>query len=53
MERNSRKRDICRKITYPRLEKVIKGYKKNGDGEKIEGLGGNLQYFRTDFCKED
>ncbi len=43
---------ICRKITYPRLEKVIKGYKKNGNGEKVEGLGGNLQYFRTDLIKQ-
>jgi len=43
---------ICRKVTYPRLEKVIKGYKKNGNGEKIEGLGGNLQYFRTALIKD-
>ena len=43
---------ICRKITYPRLEKVIKGYKKNGNGEKVEGLGGNLQYFRTALVKK-
>ena len=43
---------ICRRVTYPRLEKVIKGYKKNGNGEKVEGLGGNLQYFRTDLVKE-
>lgn len=43
---------ICRKITYPRLERIIKGYKKNGDGEKVEGLGGNLQYFRTALVKD-
>lgn len=43
---------ICRKITYSRLEKVIKGYKKNGNGEKVDGLGGNLQYFRTDLIKD-
>ena len=43
---------ICRRITYPRLKKVIKGYKKNGKGEKVEGLGGNLQYFRTALVKE-
>ena len=40
--------DVC----YPRIQKVIKGYKKNGNGEKIEGLGGNLQYFKTDLVKE-
>ncbi len=39
---------ICRRVTYPRLEKVIEGY-KNSKGEKIEGLGGNLKYFKTDF----
>ena len=43
---------ICRKITYPRIEKVIKGYKKNGDGEKVEGLGSNLQYFKTGLVKK-
>ncbi|MCG2691125.1 hypothetical protein L6249_03645 [Candidatus Parcubacteria bacterium] len=43
---------ICRHVTYPRLKKVIKGYKKNGNGEKVEGLGGNLQYFRTDLVKK-
>lgn len=35
--------DIC----YPRIEKVIKGY-KNGK-KKVKGLGGNLKYFRTSF----
>lgn len=43
---------ICRRVTYPRLEKVIKGYRKNGNGEKVEGLGGNLQYFRTGFVRK-
>jgi adenine-specific DNA-methyltransferase len=42
---------ICRRVTYTRLEKVIKGY-KNPKGTKIEGLGGNLQYFRTDLVKK-
>ena len=42
---------ICRRITYPRLEKIIKGY-KNTKGEKIEGLGGNLKYFTAyDFVE--
>ena len=40
--------DIC----YPRIKKVIKGYKKNGDGEKVEGLGSNLQYFKTSLIKK-
>jgi adenine-specific DNA-methyltransferase len=42
---------ICRRVTYPRLEKVINGY-KNPKGEKVAGLGGNLQYFRTDLIKK-
>jgi len=42
---------ICRRVTYPRLEKVIKGY-KDSKGEKIAGLGGNLKYFRTGFVKK-
>ena len=44
---------ICEEVTYPRLEKVIKGYKKNGHDENVEGLGGNLQYFRTGFVKRN
>jgi len=46
---------ICQRVTYPRLEKVINGYNKinkNGDNEWIEGLGGNLQYYKTDFVKK-
>ena len=31
---------ICEEVTYPRIEKVIKGYKKYGNGEKVEGLRG-------------
>lgn len=37
---------ICEEVTYPRIQKVIKGY-KTPKGEKIVGLGGNLQYFKT------
>lgn len=40
---------ICEEVTYPRVKKVIEGYKKNGNGEKVPGLGGNLKYFKTDF----
>lgn len=40
--------NICSDICYPRIEKVIKGY-TSSDKEKIEGLGGNLKYFKTDF----
>ena len=27
---------------------MIEGYKKNGDGELVAGLGGNLHYFKAD-----
>jgi len=40
--------NICTDVCYPRIEKVIKGY-KNAKGEKVEGLSGNLKYFKTDF----
>jgi adenine-specific DNA-methyltransferase len=36
--------DIC----YPRVKKVIEGY-KNLKGEMVDGLIGNLKYFKTDF----
>ncbi len=34
------------------MQKVIKGYKKNGNGELVDGLGGNLQYFKTSLIKK-
>jgi adenine-specific DNA-methyltransferase len=40
--------NICTDVCYPRIEKIINGY-KNSKGEKEEGLGGNLKYFKTDF----
>ena len=41
---------ICEEVCYPRVEKVIKGY-KDIKGNYIEGLGGNLKYFKTDFVE--
>jgi adenine-specific DNA-methyltransferase len=43
---------IAEDICYPRIKKVIGGY-KNLKGEKVAGLGGNLKYFRTDFVDYD
>ena len=40
--------NICSDVCYPRLKKVIRGY-KNLKNEKVEGLGGNLKYFKTAF----
>lgn len=42
--------NICTDICYPRIQKAIKGY-KTPKGESIEGLGGNLKYFKTSFVK--
>ena len=43
---------IAEDICYPRIKKVIEGY-KNLKGQKVEGLGGNLKYFKTDFVDYD
>lgn len=42
-------KNIATEVCYPRIEKVIKGYKEFGSGEKIDGLGGSLRYFKTAF----
>ncbi len=39
---------ICRKITHKRIEKVMKGY-TTPKGKKVKGLGGSLEYFKTEF----
>ncbi len=40
--------NIASEVTYPRVAKVIKGYKST-KGETIDGLGGNFRYFKTAF----
>lgn len=40
--------NICEEVTYERLKRVIQGY-KDKKGKKIEGLGGNLRYYKTDL----
>ena len=44
--------NICTDVCYPRLKKVIKGY-KNTKGENIAGLGGNLKYYTCDFVEAE
>ena len=44
--------NIAEEVTYPRLKKVINGY-KNLKNEKIDGLGGNLKYYEIDFVPAD
>lgn len=43
--------DICTNVCYPRLKKVISGY-KNTSGEKIAGMKANLKYFKTYFVSK-
>lgn len=43
---------IAEDICYPRIKKVIEGY-KNSKSEKVIGFGGNLKYFKTDFVNYD
>ena len=44
--------EICTEICYPRVKKIITGY-KNQKNEKIDGLGGNLKYYKTDFVEAE
>lgn len=44
--------DICTEVCYPRVSKVLKGY-KNAKGEKIDGLGGSLKYYTTAFVEAE
>jgi len=45
---------IAEEVCYPRIEKIIKGFIKQNNGKtKIEGLGGNLQYYITDLIPVD
>lgn len=43
---------ICENVTHPRLQKVIQGYQKKADGDAVNGLGGNLRYFKTALLKK-
>jgi adenine-specific DNA-methyltransferase len=44
--------NICTDVCYPRVKKIIEGY-KNLKGENIDGLGGNLKYFKTSFVPSE
>ena len=43
---------IASEVCYPRIKKVIGGYKSQKN-TKIEGLGGNLKYYTTDFVRAE
>jgi len=44
--------NICTEVCYPRIQKVIEGY-KNPRGQVIRGLGNNLKYFKTEFVEAE
>jgi adenine-specific DNA-methyltransferase len=44
--------NICTEICYPRVKKVIEGY-KNPKKENIAGVGGNLKYYSCDFVEAE
>jgi adenine-specific DNA-methyltransferase len=43
---------ICENITYERIKRVMQGY-TTPKGKEVKGLGGELQYLKTDFIKKD
>ena len=38
--------NICEEVTYQRINKVINGY-TTPKGKEVEGLGGNLKYYKV------
>jgi adenine-specific DNA-methyltransferase len=40
--------NIAQDVCYPRVSKVMQGYLKP-NGETVDGLGGNLKYYKTGF----
>lgn len=44
--------NICIDITYPRIKKVISGYKLSKKETK-EGVSGNLKYYKQDFVSSE
>jgi len=40
--------NICEEVTYERVKRVMGGYKTT-KGKKVDGLGGNLRYYKTEL----
>ena len=51
-DNNGDNRKICTDICYPRISKVINGY-TSMNTQKVDGLGGNLKYYKTDFVEAE
>ncbi|WP_346929889.1 cytosine methyltransferase [Clostridium sp.] len=43
--------EICEKVTYERVKKVIMGY-SDKKGNLVEGILANLKYYRTDYIQK-
>lgn len=52
VQQKEKDNNICQNITYERNRRVMQGY-TNPKGEKIEGLGNSLKYYRTAFVGEN
>ena len=52
-DKGDESKGIARGACQPRIRGVMGGYKKKGGGEKVEGLGGNLEYLKTEFVDVD
>jgi len=48
----SEENGICSSVTLPRIKKIIEGF-TNKDGERYEGTGGELKYFKTTFVDSE
>ena len=44
--------NICTEVCYPRISKVMQGY-KNNKKQSIASLGGNLRYYKTSFVPQE
>ena len=42
---------IAEGICYPRIKKVIEGYREHGKGKEVAGLGGSLEYLKIAFVE--
>lgn len=48
VQQNEGENNICESVTYERNRRVVCGY-KNAKGETVEGTGGSIKYYKTEF----
>jgi adenine-specific DNA-methyltransferase len=44
--------NICADVCYPRIQKVMNGYRDRKSNREIPGIGGNLKFFKTAFVRK-